>query len=140
MADHPVTVAGPDRDGNGARLRRGGCSCGAVRFVLRGEPLVVGLCHCRDCRKATGGVAMAYADWPASAFTFEGEASAFRGRSFCAVCGSRLFHLQTETVEVMLGALDEAPTDLRPVQEGWTIRREPWLAAVPGAVQADRDP
>ena len=140
MTDYPVIVPGPGRDGDGTRLRHGGCTCGAVRFTVRGEPLVVGLCHCLDCRKATGGVAMPYADWPRSAFHHDGAVRTFNGRSFCAVCGSRLFHIEAKTVEVMLGALDTAPGDLVPTQEGWVIRREHWLAPVPDARQSERDP
>jgi hypothetical protein len=140
MSEYPVLNAGPRFDESGVRLRRGGCSCGAVRFELRGEPLVVGICHCLECRKATGAVAMVYADWPREAFTLSGEAREYVGRSFCVTCGSRLFHLQPSRVEVMLGALDEAPSDLSPTREGWLIRREPWLAAVPHAEQAERDP
>lgn len=83
---------------------------------------------------------MVYADWPRSAFTMTGEASEYDGRSFCAVCGSRLFHLQAHRVEVLVGALDDAPSGLVPVREGWIRRREAWLAAVPGAEQAEQDP
>jgi hypothetical protein len=140
MSDYPVLRPGPPRDADGARLRYGGCICGAVRFEVRGEPTVVGLCHCLECRKATGGVAMPYADWPAEAFTPTGETSSFVGRSFCSICGSRLFHLSPQKVEIMLGAFDDAPGDLRPTQEGWIIRREHWLAPIDGASQNARDP
>lgn len=140
MPDYPVLDPGSGFDAGGSRLRRGGCSCGAVRFELRGEPLVVGICHCSECRKATGAVAMAYADWPRSAFTFTGEPREHVGRCFCGVCGSRLFHLQPAKVEVLLGALDEAPSGLVPTREGWLIRREHWLPAVDGAEQASKDP
>lgn len=140
MTDYPVIVPGPERDADGVRLRHGGCTCGAVRFTLSGEPLVVGLCHCLECRKATGGVAMPYADWPKTAFRHTGTVQSFNGRSFCPVCGSRLFHLEAETVEIMLGAFDAAPGDLVPTQEGWIIRREPWLAPVADARQCGRDP
>ncbi|MBW8725971.1 MAG: GFA family protein [Inquilinus limosus] len=92
MSDYPVLRPEPRVDADGTRLRQGGCSCGAVRFTLRGEPLVVGICHCTECRKATGVVAMGYADWPGEAFTVTGEVRTYRGRSFCPVCGSRLFH------------------------------------------------
>ena len=138
--DDPVVVDGPDHAPDGTRIRRGGCTCGAVRFEVRGEPLKVGLCHCTKCRKATGTVAFAYADWPPSAFTPTGEAREYRGRSFCPVCGSQVFHLSEDQVEIALGALDAAPGDLVPTREGWVIRREPWLAPVPGAAQADGDP
>lgn len=127
-------------DEDGVRVRRGGCSCGAVRFELRGEPEVVGICHCLECRKATGAVAMAYAKWPRSAFSSTGEAREHVGRSFCPLCGSRLFHLHPTSVGVIIGALDDAPSDLVPTQEIWVKRREPWLVPVAGAEQASEDP
>ena len=77
--------------------------CGSVRFKLRGEPLKVGLCHCTKCRKATGSSFLAYADWPPFAFRFTGEVRDYRGRSFCPVCGSRLFHLSDEQAEIRVG-------------------------------------
>ena len=69
--------------------RNGGCSCGAVRYVVTGEPTLTGICHCTLCRKETGSVFMAYADWPRDAFEATGEVRTFDGRSFCPNCGSR---------------------------------------------------
>ncbi|WAP70060.1 hypothetical protein [Jiella pelagia] len=42
-------------------------------------------------------------------------------------------------VEVRLGCLDAAPTDLEPTYENWVIHRERWLPEVPGAGQNERD-
>jgi hypothetical protein len=140
MSDYPVLDEGPGVGKDGVRVRRGGCSCGAVRFEVRGEPFKVGLCHCIECRKATGAAYLAYADWPLSAFTSSGETREFRGRSFCPICGSRLFHLSEAEAEIMLGALDEVPSDLRPTREGWIIRREHWLEPLAGVGQFERDP
>jgi hypothetical protein len=101
---------------------------------------LVGICHCLECRKATGAVSMVYAKWPRSAFSSTGEAREHVGRSFCATCGSRLFHLNPDSVEVIVGALDDAPSDLVPTQVGWIKRREPWLVPLAGAEQALEDP
>ena len=122
----------------GVRVRRGGCLCGAVRFELRGEPKVVGLCHCGDCRKATGGTALHSGNWPLGAVAIGGTLASFAGRGFCPTCGGRVVHLSAHEAEVNLGALDEAPSGLVPTREGWTIRREPWVAPVPGAEQFER--
>lgn len=123
-------------------IRHGGCPCGAVRYTVRGEPLVVGLCHCADCRKESGSAFLYYADWPLESFTSEGEHRTWEGRSFCGTCGSRLFHVNPEKghAEICLGSLDEAPAGLAPSQEGWIIRREPWLEPVAGVPQHRRDP
>jgi len=34
---------------------QGGCSCGAVRYRLTSEPLIVHCCHCLNCQRQTGG-------------------------------------------------------------------------------------
>lgn len=118
----------------------GGCACGAVRYRITGEPTVVGLCHCIDCRKETGSTFLYYADWPITAFSVEGEYATYEGRSFCPTCGSRLFHLNDRHAEIVLGSLDAAPAGLVPQREGWIKRREPWLKAIPEAGQFTEDP
>lgn len=35
-------------------LRKGRCTCGQVRYEVRGDPTKVGLCHCTGCREETG--------------------------------------------------------------------------------------
>jgi hypothetical protein len=34
--------------------REGGCGCGAVRYRLTAEPLIVHCCHCLNCQRQTG--------------------------------------------------------------------------------------
>nr|CAD6413809.1 GFA family protein [Rhizobium sp. Q54] len=108
----------------------GGCLCGAVRLSARGRPYRTGLCHCLDCRKHHGALFNASAIFPAEAVTIEGETSAFRGRHFCPRCGSSVFGVSGDEVEVALGALD-APDQFTPSYELWTIRREAWLPPFP---------
>lgn len=119
--------------------RRGGCLCGAVRYEVRGEPYQSGLCHCQTCRKLTGSAFSATANWRSEQFHMSGEIRTFEKRSFCPGCGSRLFYLLNDGVEVFLGTLDDAPNAIRPMVEVWTIRREPWLIPVEGAVPHDRN-
>jgi hypothetical protein len=33
----------------------GGCACGAVRYRLTSEPMIVHCCHCEDCQRQAGG-------------------------------------------------------------------------------------
>jgi len=117
---------------------RGGCLCGAVRFVARGEPYRVGICHCLDCRKHHGALFFAAAIFPEAAVTIEGETRDYRGRHFCPRCGSSVFSKFGDEIEVHLGALD-APDQLTPTYELWTIRREGWLPPFPVRRRYERD-
>ena len=117
------------------RVRSGGCVCGAVRYIVRGEPFHVGRCHCADCRKRSGSTYTIYGQWPLDAFESTGEYATYDHDSFCPRCGSRLFLLDPEGVEIQLGSLDDAPFELRPQAELWIKRREPWIHEVEGASQ-----
>ena len=39
----------------------GGCLCGSVRYRVAGDPVAATLCHCRSCRRASGGTNVAWA-------------------------------------------------------------------------------
>jgi hypothetical protein len=124
----------------GSTVRReGGCLCRAVRFSVVGDPLRIGVCHCRDCRKTSGSGFATFAIWPRRALDATGQVATFEGRSFCAICGSRLFSLRPDEAEIMVGALDSAPTDLVPTYEVWVRRREQWLQQMPWADQFEED-
>lgn len=119
----------------------GGCLCGAVRFVASGRPYRVGLCHCLDCRKHHGALFHASAIFPADAVRLDGEVHTYAGRSFCPRCGSPVVGRTQDEVEVNLGSLD-APDQLTPTYELWTVRREGWLPpfALAHHYERDRDP
>lgn len=116
----------------------GGCLCGKVRLVASGKPYRVGLCHCLDCRKHHGTLFHASAVYPEDAVTIEGDVRDYQGRYFCPTCGSSVFGHSEDEIEVNLGALD-APDQLKPTYELWTIRRENWLPEFPLAKRYERD-
>jgi hypothetical protein len=107
-------------------------------MVARGQPLRVGLCHCLDCRKHHGALFGAYAIFPEDAVSIDGTTSEFAGRHFCPRCGSSVFSRSAGEIEVHLGALD-APDQLTPTYELWTIRRESWLPPFPLEHGYERD-
>lgn len=116
----------------------GGCLCGDVRFVASGQPLRVGLCHCLDCRKHHGALFHASAIFPQDAVKIDGRTHDYAGRFFCPHCGSSVFSKSDDEIELHLGSLD-APSQLIPSYELWTVRRETWLPAFPVDERYDRD-
>lgn len=91
----------------------GGCLCGSVRYTVVAPPRVH-VCHCKMCRRWSGGPSLALAN--AESLTIEGEAnlavyasSAWGERCFCRVCGSNLLWRSPKLgmTSVMAGSLDD---------------------------------
>lgn len=125
--------------------REAGCNCGRVRLAVAGPPKRVGLCHCRTCRRETGGPFMWFGVWDRARVTVQGATRSWVAttdhRHFCPDCGSSLFAVRDNDaeIELRLGALDDAPSNLAPGYEAWVPRREHWLHALPGAPQHERN-
>ena len=110
----------------------GGCQCGAVRYALYAEP-DVGICHCRMCQKATGGLFLASAGVPLAQFAWtKGEPAVFQSssvaeRGFCRECGTPLFfrYLAKDKIDVTIGSLDD-PAAAKPTSQVGVESRVPW--------------
>lgn len=75
----------------------GRCLCGAVSWKAEGEPMIVGHCHCVDCRKSSGtghGTHVAMMEQSVrvagamTAYARPADSGNIVTRSFCATCGS----------------------------------------------------
>ena len=110
------------------------CLCGDVQITASGTPNRVGICHCLDCRKHHGAAFYAAAVFLKDAVAIKGQTHDYMGRHFCPNCGSSVFAISDDEVEVHLGALDAA-NQLVPTYEGWTVHRETWLPAFPEMTQ-----
>jgi hypothetical protein len=109
----------------------GGCACGAVRFVTRGSPVRAGLCHCLTCRKAHAAAFNPFVVFTRDQVERLGEVQVWESapghrREFCPRCGSRLFMIEGDEVEIAMGSFDD-PSLFRPEYEVWVTRRETWL-------------
>lgn len=79
----------------------GGCSCGAIRYVCEGSPVLSAHCHCRDCQRSSGAsMATVFAvqkddfvllSGKSTAYTYTGDSGNSVIRHFCHFCGSPLF-------------------------------------------------
>lgn len=120
----------------------GGCLCGAVRYRITGRVPDANLCHCRSCRMATGGPAVAFADLAPGQFAWtKGEPTFFASsppvrRGFCPTCGSSLTYESDDLpgeVHVLSATLD-TPEAVPPTAEVFAEERIPWMhVRLPGA-------
>ena len=115
------------------------CACGSVRFEFDTDPTFIAVCHCLDCKRASGGEAATFFGIPADDMTlthgaprshhYIAQSGKGLDRNFCPECGSRVFTNNLEsfpgTVFVTLGSLDN-PQGIEPMLEMFTKRRLPW--------------
>ena len=121
-------------------IHEGGCLCCAVRYrAVAGESRTVTHCHCRMCRKATGGSLLTWVEFPAEGFSFTaGRPRYFRSsdvaeRGFCATCGCQLTFRavddpggRPDSIWIALGGLDR-PGDIEPTHHIFTADQPSWF-------------
>jgi hypothetical protein len=99
----------------------GGCQCGKVRYTALVDPTKAYLCHCNMCKKATGGVSIAFINPPKSDVTWHSEPDWYRSspiarRPFCSHCGTPLgfdFIDGGTNIDLTIGSFDD-PTPFKP--------------------------
>jgi hypothetical protein len=122
----------------------GQCLCGQVRYSVAAEPIHTGLCHCRDCQRATGSAFSAYMCFRTSAVTMTGKtqpvsARSGRGsvttRNFCPNCGTTVFGgaLSEDSINIYAGTLD-VPERFQPGAMVYTRSRQLWSHIQPGTL------
>ena len=114
----------------------GGCLCGAIRYEVSAEPIMMFNCHCRDCQRSTGGAFTPVVYVPAKAFKitkgsarYYSTASDMGGhnkRGFCPYCGSRLFGGASETGQGIAASSLDDPSLFKPELHIWASDAQPW--------------
>ena len=127
----------------------GQCLCGAIRYQLSGEPTVVAICHCNDCRRHSDAPMVAWAMFAETSLTVTKEhpktinLSGAAMRSFCADCRSGLFYRNSEVlpniVDVQSSTLDNLDA-LPPTVQIQTAERLIWMKHVHKLPEFDRYP
>ena len=112
----------------------GGCLCGRVRYRVAGQPVAATLCHCADCRRASGGTNVAWAVFDRDRFEWlSGEPADHRSSPgihwlYCNDCGSTVGYRRSERphhIDVTTGTLDD-PNLYPPSDEIWLSQKIGW--------------
>lgn len=130
-------------------IHAGSCRCGAIRYELSGEPHVVAICHCADCRRSAGAPFVSWAIYPEAALTIRSgtprtiNSSGMAMRSFCADCGTGLLYRNEAVipgrVDVQTATLDD-PEALPPAVQIQTAERLGWVSRMDALPEFERYP
>jgi hypothetical protein len=121
-------------------VSEGGCLCGAVRYRVSGEPVAATLCHCRSCRRASGGTNVAWAVFDKSGFEWLGDKPVVYSSSpgiewlHCSSCGSLVGYTRAsrpDHMDITTGTLDD-PERFPPNVEIWLEHKIGWETLNPG--------
>ncbi|ORY26952.1 Mss4-like protein [Naematelia encephala] len=123
----------------------GQCLCGAVTMSM---PIPTSeatqICHCIDCRKSTGCLAIPLIRVPLTSFHYQGEISTYYapglsgasvGRVFCLICGSQLWDtssVETDKIWIKGGLFPPGSIPI-PTLEIFAKDMEAWEIPIPGA-------
>ena len=115
-------------------MAEGGCLCGAIRYGVSGEAVAATLCHCRSCRRASGGTNVAWAVFDRTAFQWLGAEPVAYSSSpgiewlHCGRCGSLIGYSRAsrpDHMDITTGTLDK-PDLYPPTAEIWLDHRIGW--------------
>ncbi|MEL1249417.1 GFA family protein [Aurantiacibacter gilvus] len=120
-------------------VRTGGCACGAVRYRISGEPMMVHNCHCRQCQQQTGSTSVVNAFWESDRVAITGdlaeaELAGGSGNAHviarCAACGTAVLSYYGRMGRLMsgvrAGTLDD-PGSVTPDVAIFTAEKMPWV-------------
>lgn len=130
-------------------LSTGSCYCRAITYQVElnsADDARTSLCHCKNCKKFTGGPFGTTTKIPKSTFTLksgkdkvtvhemDNGSGTMLHREFCATCGSPLMEFGANAgdfIYIFNGTFDK-PTDLPPKGEFFCRVRDSWMPEIPG--------
>ena len=116
----------------------GGCACGAVRYEIAAEPLVMNDCQCHDCQHTSGTGHGSYLSFPsrndvkvtgrATHWDMVADSGNVKTRGFCPACGSPVyitFAAMPDVFTVHAASLDD-PARYKPQIVTYRARGHAW--------------
>lgn len=129
----------------------GGCACGAIRYSVSGDPIVMNDCQCRHCQQRSGAGHGSYVTFSGAAVTVSGQPSRWeitgdlgtvKAHAFCPTCGTPThidFPAMPEIFVIHAGSLDE-PERYQPNLTLFTASGQAWDAVAPGMTTFEKMP
>ena len=121
----------------------GSCHCGSITYEAEADPEGVGICHCTDCQKFSGGGFRIGVPVPEEKFTLLSgkpktyikiaESGGKRAQVFCPDCGTHIFATSVGTGPKIFRI--RTPTcnqlnQLTPKSQGWFRSAQSWITTL----------
>jgi hypothetical protein len=116
----------------------GGCACGAIRYEIADEPMVMNDCQCRDCQHKSGtghGSYLTFASrkgvtlrGQATEWDVAGDSGNVKSHAFCPACGSPVyltFKSWPDLFTIHAASLDD-PGRYKPQMVTYGVRGHTW--------------
>jgi hypothetical protein len=135
-----------------SRAYTGGCACGAIRYEISDEPIMMSDCQCRDCQRQSGTGHGSYVAFPdrkkvklegeAKHWTLVGDSGNPKTRAFCPTCGVPLHVMFSAAPDVFIihtASLDD-PSRYKPQLVTYTVSGYAWDCIDPALPRFDKMP
>ncbi len=115
----------------------GGCACGAIRYEISGEPIVMVDCQCRQCQQESGTGHASHLTFKGAGVTVSGQATLWtmagdggtvKSRAFCPTCGAPVYMAFPAMPDIFIvkpASLDE-PARYKPQMVLFTSSGHAW--------------
>ena len=129
----------------------GGCACGAIRYEVSAEPMMMNDCQCRQCQRDSGtghGSHLTFSGAPvkvtgeAAFWTTVGENGTRKSRAFCPTCGAPVCLTLPDIPDIFVASaasLDD-PERYKPQIVMWTAAGHNWDHVDPALSKFDKMP
>ena len=117
----------------------GHCLCGAISYEFANDPLMTGVCHCKNCQRQAGSAFSTLAGIPAADFVMQGTPTLYQDgdtasgntveRYFCGTCGSPIYSAlpaQPDMIFLKTGTMDDT-SGFKPGFHVWCSTRQDWI-------------
>ena len=124
---------------------QGSCQCGALRYRVSGPAIATTLCHCVSCRRATGGVSVAWAVFDKADVAVIGAVDEYSSSlgiywGHCPCCHSLVTYRRDsrpDHLDITTATLDD-PSAFPPTVEIWVGERCAWETLNPTLEHKER--
>jgi len=131
-------------------MHKGQCLCGQIQYEFDGEPVISGVCHCKNCQRQAGSAFSTISGVPRVAFKLTGSPSLYQDkdtdsgnsveRYFCGNCGSPIYSAvssQPDLLFLKTGTLDDTAA-FTPQFQVYCETKQDWVALLEDVPQAAR--